>query len=278
MPGKRVRLERLRHPESQRSVLLPLDHGVTVGVVAGLERPGDVIRVASEAGCQAVVAHKGVLSYGESWAARTPSWILHVSASTTIGPTPDKKVLVATVEEAVRLGADGVSVHVNMTSGHEPEMLYDLGTISERCQYWGMPLLAMMYVRGGSTNARDLNQRMCHAARLAAELGADLVKVPYPGSTEEFAKIVEGCFVPVLIAGGERAANVANMFDMVRESIRAGGGGVCIGRNVFQHPDPGRYVRALGAIVHHGASVAEALRILQPNEFSYGLLAAQEQP
>jgi len=122
---------------------------------------------------------------------------------------------------------------------------------------WGMPLLAMMYTRGPKVkNEYDVN-RVKHAARAGAELGADIVKVVYTGSVESFREVVEGCFVPVVIAGGEKMENDEDIFEMVKGAMAAGGAGVSIGRNVFQHRAPEKIVQTICRIVHKSGEVEE---------------------
>jgi DhnA family fructose-bisphosphate aldolase class Ia len=126
-----------------------------------------------------------------------------------------------------------------------------------------MPLLAMRYTRGKKIKSESDVKVVKHAARVAAELGADLVKVSYTGDAESFRTVVEGCSVPVLIAGGEKAENDIDVLKNIKNAILAGGGGVSIGRNVFQHEDPGQMIRAIKAIIHDNTSVKEATAILE---------------
>jgi class I fructose-bisphosphate aldolase len=127
---------------------------------------------------------------------------------------------------------------------------------------WGMPLLAMIYPRGEKIkNEYDVNA-VKHAARVGDEMGADIVKVSYTGSVETFKEVVSGCSVPVVIAGGPKMDSDHEILEMVKGSIDAGGKGVSIGRNVFQHKNPTRMVRAISTIVHEGRNVGDALKIL----------------
>jgi DhnA family fructose-bisphosphate aldolase class Ia len=167
------------------------------------------------------------------------------------------------VEEAIKLGADGVSIHVNIGADDEKEMLKDFGEISKQCQAWGMPLLAMMYTRGKKIKKESDVAVVKHAARVAAELGADLVKVNYTGDVDSFRSVVEGCGVPVLIAGGEKAKSDIDVLKNIKNAILAGGGGVSIGRNVFQHEYPSRMIKAIKAIIHEDATVKAATAILE---------------
>ena len=103
------------------------------------------------------------------------------------------------------------------------------------------------------------------AARLAAELGADVVKVPYPtnGTVDDFRKIVESTFIPVIILGGAAMGDDAGLLKMVEDAMTAGAAGIAIGRNVWQHGNPAAIARSLNAVVHQDASALEALALLK---------------
>jgi fructose-bisphosphate aldolase, class I len=155
-----------------------------------------------------------------------------------------------------------VSIHINLGAEDEKEMLRDLGLIARQATEWRMPLLAMMYTRGQKVKNEYDAAVVKHAARVGAELGADMVKVPYTGSPESFRQVVEGCFVPVVIAGGEKMETDRDILAMVRGSVDAGGAGASIGRNAFQHHRPDKIVKAISRIVHDNASLDEALAVL----------------
>jgi len=103
------------------------------------------------------------------------------------------------------------------------------------------------------------------AARLAAELGADVVKVPYPtnGSVDDFKRIVDSTFVPVVILGGAAMNDDAGLLKMVEDAMTAGAAGIAVGRNVWQHSNPAAMARSLHAVVHHDLSALEALALLK---------------
>jgi len=140
--------------------------------------------------------------------------------------------------------------------------LKDFGQVAKSTTEWGMPLLAMMYMRGPKVKNGFDAKVVKHAARVGAELGADIVKVPYTGSPESFREVVEGCFVPVVIAGGEKMETDRDILEMVKGATMAGGAGVSIGRNAFQHKDPEKIVRSIIKIVHDGSTVEEGLKEL----------------
>jgi len=260
--GKRIRLERIVDRNSGRTVIVPMDHGVTVGPIRGLVDMRTMVNDVTEGGANAVLGHMGLPLHGHRRSGKDVGLILHLSGSTVWSPDPNAKMLVNSVEMALKMGADAVSIHVNVGAASEAEMLRDLGQTSVACMEWGMPLLAMMYTRGAKVKSESDPEAVRHAARIAAELGADLVKVTYTGSAASFRRVVEGCPIPVLIAGGEKAETDRAVFENVRGALDAGGAGVCIGRNVFQHDRPLAMMRAICGMVHENASVDDAVKIL----------------
>ncbi len=263
MMGKHIRLERLINRATMRTVIVPMDHGVTVGPIRGIENMRDMVNAVADGGANAVLGHLGLPLHGHRREGRDVGLILHLSGSTVWSADPNAKVLVNTVENALKFGADGVSVHVNIGAANEAEMLRDFGEVSVKCLEWGMPLLAMMYARGSKFKSETDPDGVRHAARIAAELGADLVKVNYTGSPKTFEKVVAGCPIPVVIAGGEKLADERLVFAMITDALKVGARGVAVGRNAFGHESPRAMLRAIGAIVHEGATVDQALRILR---------------
>jgi len=262
MIGKEIRLERIINRNTRKAVIIPMDHGVSSGPIKGLLDMKYIIGEVAKGGANAIVIHKGLVGSGHRGRGKDVGLIIHLSASTSLSPDPNAKMLVCTVEEVIRLGADAVSIHVNIGAEDEKTMLKDFGEVSKTCQRWGMPLLAMVYPRGPKIQNEYDVKVVKHAARLGAELGADIVKVSYTGSLESFKEVVEGCFVPVVIAGGPKMSTDRDILEMVKGSIEAGGAGVSIGRNVFQHDHPSLIVKAISSIVNKNITVEEALEIL----------------
>lgn len=260
--GKKIRMERILDRNTGRTVIVPMDHGISVGPVAGLKDMKDAIGQVADGGANAIVMHKGLVESGHRRRGRDIGLIIHLSASTSLSVYPNAKTLVCCVEEAIKLGADAVSIHVNLGNGQEKEMLRDFGQVSYEARTWGMPLLAMIYPRGENIDDEYDVRVVKHAARVGDEMGADIVKVSYTGSVESFREVVEGCSVPVVIAGGSKMDSDRDILEMVRGSIDAGGAGVSIGRNVFQHRTPRKMVEAISAIVHGAADVDDALKLL----------------
>jgi fructose-bisphosphate aldolase/2-amino-3,7-dideoxy-D-threo-hept-6-ulosonate synthase len=264
--GKKVRLERIIDRRTKRTVIVPMDHGVSSGPIAGLLDMGRTVDLVAEGGANAVIGHRGLPIYGHRGYGKDVGLILHLSASTSLGPDPNRKVIVMNVENALRLGADGVSIHVNVGAEDEADMLKDFGRVSASCREWGMPLLAMMYPRGKKIEEKGGEHNVevvCHAARVGAEFGADIIKTNYTGDPDSFKEVVDGCPAPVVIAGGPKMDTDKDILEMVYGSIEAGGAGTSIGRNIFQHENPIAIVRAIASIVHKGADVEGALKELK---------------
>jgi predicted phospho-2-dehydro-3-deoxyheptonate aldolase len=262
MIGKKIRLERIIDRNSGRTVIVPMDHGTTMGPIEGLVDMRSTITKIVDGGVSAILMHKGIVGVGHRGSGKDVGLIIHLSASTTMSPDPNTKVPVCTVEEAIRLGADAVSIHVNLGAERDTDMLEYFGTISDICSGWGMPLLAMVYTRGKKIENEYDVKYVKHAARVGAELGADIVKCNYTGSIDSFREVVEGCPVPVVIAGGEKMETETQLLTMVEHALKAGAAGVSIGRNAFQHKRPEKIVEAIGKMVHEDLSAKQAKKFL----------------
>ena len=263
MIGKAIRLERIIDRDSHKTIIIPMDHGVTVGPIAGLTNMRNAISSVVKGGANAILMHKGMVRAGHRGSGHDVGLIVHLSGGTSISPDPNAKELVCTVEEALKFGADAVSIHINLGAETDRHMLRQFGQVSERCLAWQMPLVTMMYTRGPKIMDEYDVENVKLAARVGAELGADIVKVVYTGSVESFTQVVDGCPVPVVIAGGPKMDSDEDIFGMVAGALEAGAAGLSIGRNAFQHDKPTQMVRALSKMVHDDATLEEAVDILR---------------
>jgi fructose-bisphosphate aldolase / 2-amino-3,7-dideoxy-D-threo-hept-6-ulosonate synthase len=256
--GRDIRLARILN--EGKMLCIPMDHGISNGPIKGLEDIHSVIYECSSAGLTCVLVNKGIIKSMP----RPPNIgiIVHFSASTSIGPAPNRKILIGSVEEAIRLGADAVSLHINIGSKEEPEMLQKLGMISDKCDEWSVPLVAMMYPRGENIKNPHDPEIVAHAARVGAEAGADIIKAVYTGDAASFRRVVRGCPVPIVIAGGPKANTDREILEMCEGAMMAGAKGVTFGRNIFQHKNPPTIVRALYKIIIEKRNVREAMKEL----------------
>ena len=261
--GKQIRMRRIIDSYSKRTIIVPMDHGITLGPIDGLVDVRKTMQDMVEGGANALILHKGLMSFAHELNNKDLGLIMHLSASTILDTYNNSKVLVSTVEEAICHGADCVSVHLNIGNMNESSMLKDVGRVSATCERFGMPLLIMVYARGPQIVDEYALEHVAHCARVGMELGADMVKVVYSGSVETFAQVIDSCAVPVVIAGGEEIKSTFDILQMAQEAIIAGATGLSVGRNVFQHSDRINLVRALSAIVHDNADVDTALDLVE---------------
>jgi fructose-bisphosphate aldolase/2-amino-3,7-dideoxy-D-threo-hept-6-ulosonate synthase len=238
MIGKQIRMERIMNRNTGKTVIIPLDHGVSVGPIKGLIDMGKTVDLVAKGGANAVLGHVGLPLHGHRGYGKDVGLILHLSASTNLGPDPNHKVLVNTVDD-------------------EAKMLEDFGYVSLQCRRFGMPLIAMMYPRGKKIKDEKDVEVVKLAARVGAELGADIVKTNYTGSIESFKQVVNGCPVPVIIAGGSKGDELDTL-KMIEDALKAGAAGVAMGRNSFQAEDPVRFIKAVCKVVHLKKTAKEA--------------------
>ena len=256
--GKIRRLKRIMQPDN-KTVIVPMDHGVTIGPIQGITNMQKITNQLIKGKVDAILVHKGIAKRINIDGA---GLIVMLSGMSNLSPNINGKVQVCSVQEAVRIGADGVSVHVNVGSQDEDKMLQNLGKVSEECEAFGMPLLAMMYPRGPKIQSEHDPTVVAHAARIGAELGADIIKTNYTGSIDTFKAVIESCPAPVVIAGGPKCKTPDEILETTFDALKAGASGLSIGRNVFQCDNPTQIAKALSAIVHENASVEQAAKIL----------------
>ncbi|OPY30252.1 MAG: 2-amino-3,7-dideoxy-D-threo-hept-6-ulosonate synthase [Methanocella sp. PtaU1.Bin125] len=243
--------------------MVPMDHGITIGPVTGLANITQSTAAAADGGADAVIMHKGIVKECYARYPRDLGLIVHLSASTNLSVDPDHKIIITRPLEAMRLGADAVSVHVNVGSEKESEMLKDLGEVSRACEGLGLPLLAMMYPRGKNIHNQYDPDLIAHACRAGAEMGADIIKTNYTGEQDTFREVVKGCPVPIIIAGGMKTSSDKELLDKIKGAIDSGASGVAVGRNVFMHETPAIMVRRIRGVVHEGLTPEEAIKQYQ---------------
>lgn len=263
--GKRVRLGRIL--KNGRAVIFAFDHGFEHGpkdFPRGMVDPREVVRRAVDAGFDAIMLTKGIAeATWDLWASRVPL-ILKVTGKTSLTP-PEMQLLqyrIGSVGDAVALGADGVAGTVYWGAPQEGAMAKDYATIVGECDTQGLPTMILAYPRGPAIGNPSDPEIVRYAARASAELGADLIKTHYTGSTDSFREVVRASPVPVLMSGGVKEKRVLDFLKTAGSVMDAGGAGVVVGRNVFQSNDPVLLGKALRAIIHDGATPEMAAKML----------------
>jgi fructose-bisphosphate aldolase, class I len=256
--GKKIRLGRLFDSPTGRTLVLTIDQGLARGVMPGIEDPRKTIAMMVEGKPNAITMHKGLAQQCFYDQAGKVSLILKCTTFSHFHPNYD--ALVTTVEEAVRLGADAIAMGVLVGGDRQAEMLASLGKLCREAEAVGMPVVTHIYPKGESIPAdRSYSlENISFAARAGAELGANVVKTWYTGSPDTFAKVVESCPVPVVVAGGPKLDDPLQVLKIVRDMMDAGAAGLAFGRNVWQYKRPLAMIRALKVLVHANGTVAEA--------------------
>ena len=252
--GTSARLDRIG--TDGKYVIVPMDHGITLGAVDGLRDIESTIDAVTRGGADAVLTQKGIAPRVHE-NKNGKGYIVHLNASTSIGPDSNDTRLTGTVEEAIRAGADAVSFHINVGSNYEPDQITQLSEVTAEASRFGLPVLAMAYARGPDVEGDD-PEALGHAVRLAEELGADVVKTGYSGDADSFEYVTESTRLPVVIAGGSRGTD-RETIEMVRGAMDAGGAGVSMGRSIFQHEDPEAIACAVSGVIHDDLETDDAL-------------------
>jgi len=251
--GMKNRLNRLI-PDG-KCFFLPIDHGYFQGPTSCLECPGETIKPLL-AYCDGLFVTRGVLRSQVS-ALNSKPIILRVSGGTSmVGEDLANEVLTTSIEEIIRLNASAVGISVFIGSKYEKQTLENLSWLVNECENYGIPVMAVTAV-GKELEKRDARY-LALASRICAELGARIVKTYW---CEDFEKVVKGCPVPVVIAGGPKCKDEREVFEFVYDGMQKGAIGINLGRNVWQSPQPVAMARALKAIVHDKANVKKAQEI-----------------
>jgi putative autoinducer-2 (AI-2) aldolase len=252
--GLKNRLSRMIKSDGH-CFFLPIDHGYFQGPTRKLEKPGETIRPLLRY-CDALFVTRGVLRAAID-PENTKPIILRVSGGTSmVGKDLSDEGITTSMEEAIRLNAAAVGISIFVGSEHEKESLLNLSKLVDEGEKYGIPVMAVTAV-GKELEKRDARY-LSLSSRIAAELGARIVKTYW---CENFDKVVNGCPVPVVIAGGPKADTESEVFEFVHDGMEKGAIGLNLGRNVWQHPYPVAMMKALRAIIHENASVKEAEEI-----------------
>jgi 3-hydroxy-5-phosphonooxypentane-2,4-dione thiolase len=255
--GLRNRMARLVRPDTGRCVMLAVDHGYFLGPTSRLENPRQAIEPILPY-ADSLMLTRGVLRSSVDATTSTPI-VLRVSGGTSIiGPSLANEGITTSLREAVRLNAIGVALSIFIGTEHERVSLLNLAKLVDEAQEYGMPVLAVTAV-GKELEKRDA-RFLGLSCRIAAELGASLVKTYY---CDGFESVVQGCPVPVVIAGGPKLPTEIEALQLTANAIAGGAVGVDMGRNIWQSDWPAAMIRAVRAVVHHGATAEQAHALFQ---------------
>ncbi len=272
--GKIIRLGRILDPKDNRAAVIAFDHGEHLGLIPGIMNPGKVLEDLTRAGADAFLVGPGVARiYASVFAGRgAPGLILRLDWTnrwrdpSMMGSEEGRGRLIASVEDAARLGADAVLVYM-FIGYQDPEaearQVADVARVAQECDKLGVGCFIEPMPRGLRVGDNPYRaEYIAMGARMACEIGADVLKTDYSGDAESFREVIAASFRPVLIAGGPKTSTQREALDMVHGALKAGALGMFIGRNVFQAADPNRMMATLRCMIHDGLDVDGALDTL----------------
>lgn len=259
--GKTTRINRIFGADG-KAVMVAVNHGLGMGPLQGIEYMDRTLKDIMEDAPDSLTIHKGIaLRYMDEFAGKTSLILKCTNATRYRSP---EETAVATVEEALTLGADAIAVGLTLCGEAEAQEIERAAAFIRTAEQFGIPTVTHSYPSGTliSDEERYNVEHVAYAVRVSLELGVDIIKTFWTGSQESFAKIVKiGSPAKVVISGGPKCDTLLQCFEMTKQGIDAGAAGITYGRNVWQHPHPAAVVSGLKAIVHHNATAAEALEI-----------------
>lgn len=271
--GKEVRLSKIFNEKTGKALIVALDHGLFLGPIHGLTKPQETLQKIVAGGADAVILTPGQVRHclPNLLGKDAPSIILRLDWTNLfrniLRPENGLETTIASVKDAIRYGADAVISFLFI--GYEKDEaeavnLQNISKIARECERYGIPLIIESMARGGKVRGNELSPEYVKLhVRMAAEIGADIIKTDYTGSPESFNEIVKSCSIPILIAGGPKLETPQDSLKMAKEAMDAGAKGVVFGRNIFQTPNITNMVKALRLIVHEGAKLKEASKLLE---------------
>jgi len=253
--GMKNRISQIIKPDTGRTVMLAVDHGYFLGPTSGLEEPRKTIESLAPY-ADSLMLTRGVLRTSVDPGVSVPI-VLRVSGGNSIvGEDLSNETITVSIKDAIRLNVSAVALSIYVGSKYEHQTLKNLAALVSECEEYGIPVLAVTAV--GKEMTRDARY-LSLACRIAAELGAHMVKTYY---CEDFEKVVKTCPVPVVIAGGKKIAE-KDALQLAHNAIRDGAVGVDMGRNIFQSQDPVGMIKAVRSIVHKNATPKQVYATLK---------------
>lgn len=256
--GKTLRMNSIFRKDTGKSVIVAIDHGGIAGPMSGINKPGKLIEDCVAGGADGVLTTRGFVRAAEGAFDRSLGLILRLTGGFTVLGGGFEEEMISSPETALRYGSAGAAVTVKFGHAREGFFTRQASIVADSCEEWGLPLMIEAMAKGKDMKSTD-PAGVKLASRAASEIGADIVKTYYTGDPDSFAQVVEGCMVPIVILGGAKTDSIEDVFNDVFYSIQAGGAGIAIGRNIWQHKNTRAMIEAMAGLVHEGWTVKQAM-------------------
>jgi 3-hydroxy-5-phosphonooxypentane-2,4-dione thiolase len=252
--GMKNRMSKIIRPQDGRCVMLAVDHGYFLGPTEGLQIPDRTIKPLLPY-ADSLMITRGILRTSVNPSTEVPI-VLRVSGGTSIvGEDLSNETITTSIEEAIKLNASCLAISIFVGSKYEHQTLASLSRLVDQGEKYGIPVLAVTAV--GKDMIRDARY-LALACRVAAEQGAHIVKTYY---CENFESVVEGCPVPLIIAGGKKLPNEIDALKLTYDAIEHGAAGVDMGRNIWQSSYAVAMIKSVRSIVHNNLDLRQASEI-----------------
>ena len=256
--GKTIRMNSIFRKDTGKSVIVAIDHGGIAGPMKGINEPGKLIEDCVTGGADGVLTTRGFVRAAEGAFDRSLGLILRMTGGFTVLGGGFEEEMITSPETALRYGSAGAAVTVKFGHPREGFFTRQASIVADSCEEWGLPLMIEAMAKGKDLKSTD-PAGVKLASRAAAEIGADIIKTYYTGDPDSFAQVIEGCMVPVVVLGGAKTDSIEDVFSDVYYSIQAGGSGIAIGRNIWQHENTRAMIEAMSGIIHEGWTIKQAM-------------------
>ncbi|MDZ7837372.1 MAG: hypothetical protein U5N58_05160 [Actinomycetota bacterium] len=277
MYGKKIRMSRLIDPRFGRGVIIPYAHGLLQGPIPGLEDINEInkyMEIFKYSRASGVIISYGYLKYSAEYLMGrcVPSLILLIDwinmTKSYKGSVPYNEVrttICTSIEDAIRCGADGVMTYLTLgfdDPSMEAEEIKKNGLIVKECEKVGLPVIIEPVMANFKNKEVFYDKDYLKVNdRIAAEIGADIVKSQFTGDAESFKEVVENCAAPIMIAGGPKTGTIEETLHMIREAVNAGAAGTIVGRKIFQSEDVAGCLEEVCKIVYEGSPVNDNIQM-----------------
>ncbi|MFA7129689.1 MAG: fructose-bisphosphate aldolase [Sphaerochaeta sp.] len=240
-----------------KTVIVAIDHGMSLSVNPALNDLEHILQQIIAGGADALLLPYGVACKYED-ILRDVAVIIRMDGGTSqLGSNVEGPSLLFSMEDVLRIGADGVACMGFPGTSFEQKTIENLSLLASEGKQWGIPVLSEMLPGGFGSEPPKTVENLCLAVHIGCDHGANIIKTTYAGTREEFKKVIDASYQPVVILGGEKTKDLKDLFECIENAISAGAAGVAIGRNVWKHPDPKAVVEALVKLVHEGKAAKD---------------------
>jgi class I fructose-bisphosphate aldolase len=258
MSGKRFRMQRFFYPGTKKGLIVPIDHGLTVGALTGLKSFSEIAEWIADPSITGVIAHKGMAEkLNERGLLEGKGLMIHINGMSALSSTVNNKVRLTQIESALRFGADALSFQINFDGMNDETNLMQMGEIVDEANAVGLPVLAMVYDKV-QVDEKQAAMRILHLVRTAFELGCTAVKIaPPPNLTSTLSEMAK--MIPVFLAGGSLMEE-DELLSLTERAIVSGASGLCVGRNIFERNNPGLTLQLKNRIIQSTVTRSDFLK------------------